>query len=238
MSHDDVLLLFGKVPRPGDVKTRLMPILDATEASELYCAFLRDIASRTRPAGVVTQLWLAPSLGLDSEVARTECDLRRLPLSCERQSGSDLAERMIDAFQRVFESGARHVVLRNTDSPLLPIERELEAFAALHRGVDVVLGPDLGGGYYLVGMRRPCPALFSDLPMSVPSNFDRTLLRARSLGLAVEELKAEPDVDHAADLAELIATLLADSSAREFAPHTTRVALRFADRLRRSRTAP
>lgn len=233
----DILLLFGKVPRPGDVKTRLLPWVAAEDACDLYRAFLYDIAERPRADWITTELWLADSATVERTVPAA-IDLERSGLVREKQRGKDLIERMIDAFERSFGRGGERVVLRNTDSPLLPPEREEEGFAALRDGADVVLGPDLGGGYYLVGLRRPRPELFRDLPMSVPSNFDRTLLRARALGLRVEVLAPEPDVDDGDDLLELIRELRESAAARAFAPRTAVAALELGDRMKRARRVP
>jgi hypothetical protein len=74
------------------------------------------------------------------------------------------------------------------------------AFTALRRK-DVVLGPATDGGYWLIGLRRPAPALFADMPWSTDSVLARTLERARSLGLAVGTLEPLPDVDRPEDLA-------------------------------------
>jgi glycosyltransferase A (GT-A) superfamily protein (DUF2064 family) len=232
----DRLLLFGKLPRPGEVKTRLSPLLAAGESARLYAAFLSDIAALPRPASIAVELWLAPPLGearsLPERLSEAAHGASSPGLHSPRpaaawpapieQRGCDLRERMIDAFARSFEAGASRVVLRNTDSPLLPLARELEAFAALAAGADVVLGPDHGGGYYLVGLRRPLPELFRDLPISVPSNFDRTLSRARSLTRDVVVLAREADVDTPADVLELLAALR-DPRLAAAAPATSRV---------------
>jgi rSAM/selenodomain-associated transferase 2 len=73
------------------------------------------------------------------------------------------------------------------------------AFAALRRK-DLVLGPATDGGYWLIGLRRPAPALFADMPWSTNSVLERTLNRARSLGLSVHTLAPLPDVDRPEDL--------------------------------------
>jgi hypothetical protein len=73
------------------------------------------------------------------------------------------------------------------------------AFAALRRK-DVVLGPATDGGYWLIGLRRPAPALFSDIPWSTDSVIEQTRDRARSLGLSVHSLEPLPDVDRPEDL--------------------------------------
>ena len=52
----------------------------------------------------------------------------------------------------------------------------------LDAGDDVVLTPDQSGGYAMIGMRAPQPALF-DLAMSTEDVMEQTVLIADSLGL-------------------------------------------------------
>jgi hypothetical protein len=214
----EVLVFFGKEPRAGRVKTRLVPPLTAEEAADLYRAFLLDICGRQRSGDQRLVLAVAPPF--DRSVFEGELPARVALLS---QRGPDLGARLAELFERQFApgGGVRRVVVRNTDSPLLPEAIEQEAFAALARGAEIVLGPDLGGGYYLVGLSRPFPELFR-LPMSVPSNFERTVERARSLTERVALLPPFQDVDRIEDLRQLAATLAHDPAARGLAPRTVR----------------
>jgi glycosyltransferase A (GT-A) superfamily protein (DUF2064 family) len=69
--------------------------------------------------------------------------------------------------------------------------------------VDVVVGPCEDGGYYLIGLRVPAPALFADMPWSTSRVTEETLARARRLGLHVALLPSWFDVDRGEDLARL-----------------------------------
>lgn len=209
---------------PDTVKTRLVPPLSGEQAARLQAAFLADI--------------LGASLALMDEIDRLQVELAlhpfeqrgELPALPDRvalspQEGASLAERMTRAVERILGGGegARHLVLRNSDSPLLPPERLCEAFAGLaHPEVDLVLGPDLGGGYYLVGLQESRPELFAGLPLGSREQghrvFALTVQRARELGLGTLVLRPERDVDLPEDLARLNAQ--ADSAR---APETVRV---------------
>ena len=210
------LALFGKPPVPGRVKTRLHDVLTPEQAAALYGAFLVDIASRPRPRGIAVELVIEPPF---DEAALRDLVGPDLPIRAQR--GDDLAGRLAAVFDEGL-AGDHLLAVRNTDSPLLPVERERDAFAALEGGAEIVLGPDLGGGYYLVGLSRPFPSLFRDAEMSVPSNYEQTLARARELSARVVELDAEPDVDDGADLRRLCRAL-ARPEAGAFAPRTRRV---------------
>ena len=69
----------------------------------------------------------------------------------------------------------------------------------------VVVGPSDDGGFYLLGLDRPRPALFSDMAYSHAGVFAETLCRARADGAEPVVLPAWYDVDDAASLARLVA---------------------------------
>lgn len=94
-------------------------------------------------------------------------------------------------------------VVIGSDAPHLGVERIHAAHAALADGADVVLGPDEGGGYHLVGLRRPVPELFTEIPMSTSDMFERTVTLARSMKLAIEFVPLGYDIDTPSDVERL-----------------------------------
>jgi len=201
-----VLAVFAKAPVPGSVKTRLCPPLTPEEAAACYEAMLLDVLDQAPPPGVERALWFTP----DQERAWFERAAPGWPLYPQR--GSDLAARMAALFETHAAAGRERMVLRGSDSPTLPAETVAAAFAALEEA-DVAICPDRDGGYNLIGLRRPAPALFA-LQMSTASVLDDTLARARQLGLEVSLLPPWHDVDTAADLALLEPCALAPRTTR------------------------
>ena len=205
-----VTTIFAKRPSPGHTKTRLCPPLSPAEAADLALAMLDDtVAKCLSCAGFETAIaadgdlaWFRERFGGVREI--------------ELQEGRELGTRLARWFER---SEPGHVCV-GSDAPQVPASRILEAHAALRSGADLVLGPDLGGGYYLVGLRRPAPVLFLEIPMSTADMCARTIELARSIGLVTHLLEPDFDVDVPADLerlarsgsglrsAELAATLL------------------------------
>jgi rSAM/selenodomain-associated transferase 1 len=146
--------------------------------------------------GIERVVWYTPQSAFGWFRAEVPPVYRLLP-----QQGPDLGARMARAFQVHRWEGYGRIVLRGTDSPTLPQAAIERAFALLER-VDLVLCPDLDGGYNLIGLREPCPSLFQ-IEMSRSTVLAQTLERARSAGLVVELLPTHYDVDTAADLERL-----------------------------------
>ncbi len=197
--HGDRLLLFAKDPTPGQVKTRLCPPLAPAAAARLYAAFLHDVAAESRSPDWDARFCVWPNETFPAQA-----------LPVETQRGADLGARMAAAMAEAFADGAERVVIRNTDSPTLPRARLTEAFVGLaNSAIDVVLGPDVGGGYYLVGVRAARLPLVQrhlleplrEWPAS--EVFRETVAAARRAQLCVLVLRRERDVDVPDDLAWL-----------------------------------
>jgi uncharacterized protein len=65
---------------------------------------------------------------------------------------------------------------------------------------EVVIGPSLDGGYYLLGLKAPHPELFAGISWATDAVLADTLKRARELSLTVELLPYWRDIDTYADL--------------------------------------
>lgn len=117
----------------------------------------------------------------------------------EVQDGKDLGERMSRAFESGFDAGYKKIVLIGTDCPHI-LQQHLEsAFSAL-KDSEVVLGPSLDGGYYLIGMRQRLPILFREMPWSTDLLLEKTLSIIDRQRLNVQMLETLNDVDTIEDL--------------------------------------
>lgn len=192
-----VLIVFAKVPRPGEVKTRMCPPLSLVEASELYASMLADVLETS--ARAARRLGLDPVLALHPAEQGRELALGvPTPFRVVPQRGPHLSARMSWALREAAAGGASRILLRGSDSPALDEEAIAAALDALAR-CDVVLRPDLDGGYNLVGLRLATSAIF-DHPMSTGHVLEDTLERARGLGLATEVAAPGFDLDTIEDL--------------------------------------
>lgn len=190
--------VLAKAPVPGLAKTRLIPALGAQGAARLQRRFTRMTLATALAArlGAVT-LWCAPDAQHRFFRALRKC----MGLATLVQTGGDLGARM----QQVFEvqCGAGPVLLIGTDCPVLDANHLRNAAAALLAGHDAVFYPAEDGGYVLVGLRAPQPALFSQMQWSTPSVMHQTAQRAQALGLRVKKFEPLWDVDLPSDLARL-----------------------------------
>ena len=191
------IAVMAKEPRAGLVKTRLAADLGDVAAAEMCEAFLRDTLEHLPPAdGVTRVLYYSP--------AEAEGYFRALDAkaTCLAQPEVPFGERLRLGFEQLFAAGHERVLFIGCDTPHLTTATIEQAFRALETG-DVVLGPCADGGYYLIGLRAPQPALFDDVPWSSPQVLPTTRARAAQLGLQLHELDEMFDVDEIADLRRL-----------------------------------
>lgn len=117
------------------------------------------------------------------------------------QRGGNLGERIEQVFSDVFALGAEIVVTIGSDLPDLPAGDVERTFRLLRRRKEqLVLGPATDGGYYLVGLNRPCPSIFHDIAWSTSRVFEQTRTAAAAAGLNVSVLPLRSDVDEPGDL--------------------------------------
>jgi glycosyltransferase A (GT-A) superfamily protein (DUF2064 family) len=90
-----------------------------------------------------------------------------------------------------------------TDCPALAPAHLCVAADVLRAGDDAVVIPVEDGGYALIGLRRPQPALFRDMRWSAPNVMSETRQRLAALGLTWQEPITLWDVDVPDDLERL-----------------------------------
>ena len=199
------LVIFAKAPIPGEVKTRLCPPLTPDEAATLHGSFVLDMLERTKLAVTKLQLPFHRHLACApfSELVFFKIMEERQGVRLLDQVGENLGQRMHRTFVDLFAKGYKQVIIVGTDVPTLPLSIYQEALSILGRS-DVVLGPALDGGYYLIGLKQPAEQLFTGVPWSTDQVLAVTQQQAKALGLSVELTTAWRDVDTIADLQALI----------------------------------
>ena len=200
--------IMAKVPRAGAVKTRLCPPLSPDEAAELYECFLRDKVAQVRMLeGALGTIAFTP------DDARSVFEALAPGFGLIAQRGDDLGSRLLATLDALLRDGSCGAVATDSDTPTLPtafLQQAIEIMSTA--SADVVIGPSDDGGYYLIGMRQPWPALFERMPWSTAEVLPETLRRAEAKGLRVTCLPTWFDVDTPRDLDRLAASLEADGA--------------------------
>lgn len=195
---DSAIILMAKQPQPGKTKTRLCPPLTHEQAASLYEALLKDTLVL---AGELGNAHLAVAISPPDALAYfrriTQPGVLLLPVE-----GETIGVCLYQSFQELFERGYRHVLALNTDGPSLPAQYLRQALEALEE-VDLMLGPGEDGGYYLIGMKQPHPALFEGIPWSTGEVLSHTLAQAEQLNLRAQLTPTWYDVDHLPDVLRL-----------------------------------
>jgi hypothetical protein len=192
------LVVFAKAPQPGAAKTRLIPALGAEGAADLARRMLARTLQQALAAGVgPVELCMSPAPGYKAWHGVA------LPagVACTAQGEGDLGQRMARAVARV-TGQQQSVLLFGTDCPALTAAHLREADRQLARH-DAVLLPVADGGYILIGLKTPCPELFTDMAWSTPAVAAETLRRMAALGLREWQGPTLHDIDEPADLAHL-----------------------------------
>jgi len=185
------ILVFCKAPVPGHVKTRLLSNLSPQECADLHVRLSRRILGELSAQKIAPlQLWCSP----DTEHAFfAEC-VESFSVTLHQQKGEDLGARMHFGFISVLKQ-SRSAVLIGCDSPSLSAGDIEAAFTMLDGEKDLVFAPAEDGGYVLVGLTKPRPRLFSDMPWGSATIMAESRLRAEKLELDFGELPVQWDVD-------------------------------------------
>ncbi len=192
----DALWVIARAPRVGFAKTRLGRTIGHEQAIILYRAFLQDLAVRFSSSPFAPGWYVTPPDAWP-EISPLTGEPERVLF----QGDGDLTERQRELFWGAAGRGEERTVLIASDSPQLGVEVVEEAFRRLDRQ-DLVFGPTYDGGYYLIGMRGYHDVL-RETPMSVGTELDDLIARARLLGLSVGLLETTFDIDVVDDLHHL-----------------------------------
>lgn len=186
------LVVFAKAPVPGCAKTRLIPALGADGAARLHRHLVRRALATAVESGLgPVELWCAPDTG---HPFFAEC-AAAFGCSLHAQPPGDLGLRMREGL----EAGLPALLL-GSDAPGLTAEALRAAARELEQGRDAVLIPATDGGYVLIGLTRPAPGLFEDMPWGGPTVLEETRRRATRCALDLTEGPPCPDIDLPEDL--------------------------------------
>lgn len=187
------LLIFTRYPEPGLAKTRLIPALGAKGAAVLQQQMTEYTLSKLKNNCQSVEVWFTGgSLTLMQYWLGSN-------IIYQPQGEGDLGSRMARGLTVAFQDKIERAVVIGTDCPGLNAHFITEAFQQLH-SYDLVLGPALDGGYYLIGLRCLIPELFTGINWGTTEVLHQTINIARMLDKSVTYLPRLADVDHPEDL--------------------------------------
>lgn len=201
MSVDNIakerLIIFSRYPEPGKTKTRLIPALGAEGAAMLQRQMTEYTLSQVR------ELQNQRSMTVEVCFAGGELSVMAQWLGSDfvykPQGEGDLGVRMARSLASALQGTERSVII-GTDCPGLNASILAAAFEQLQLSYDLVLGPAVDGGYYLLGLRYFIPELFIGINWGTSEVLQQTMAIAQQLNLSVNYLPELADVDRPEDL--------------------------------------
>ncbi len=186
-----LLLIFTRNPVLGQCKTRLAKTIGDQAALDIYIFLLEHTAQVAH--GVKADIRVYYS----DEIIRNDC-WEESRFDKRKQRGSNLGERMKNAFAEGFCDGYQNICIMGSDLFDIDTPDIQEAFHLLSEK-DAVIGPAEDGGYYLLGIKELIPGIFENMAWGTEEVLPKTLNRLASLDYA--ELSIRNDIDYYEDIA-------------------------------------
>ena len=184
------VIIFQKNPIYQHVKTRLSADVGAVKALQVYEHLLAHLMTSLKGAGldivVYYDLFIDPLDGWGSSVDR------RVQID-----DKDLGRRMYDAVTYELQAYQK-VMLIGSDCPEIDGKLLHQALDLLNQ-VDVVVGPAVDGGFYLLGMKRLHPDVFQHIKWSTKDVRAQLLSNLGQLNMTLWQLSELMDIDHLSD---------------------------------------
>jgi uncharacterized protein len=197
------VLIMARAPRPGEVRLALEPLLGPDGCAGLQSELIVQAARWAHEVspGALHVAHDPPDAGPELR-ALIGAGATLFP-----QNGDGIAGRLADAAARVFARHDGPLLIVWPDLPRLRPEHASAALDDLSAGCDVVLGPAIDGGFYLIAIPRPLPKLFA-LPERAwrsPDVMTIGVAAAQEAGLEIGILRAERALHRPADVRAALA---------------------------------
>lgn len=193
--NEKATIIFSRLPIGHETKTRLSPILNDSQRSELHLAMWHDIFTEAlRLSGTDIYLYWTGSGEIDSFKSYIPSSF-----SLVKQAGKNLGERMSFAMRDMFSLGYGRAVIIGSDIPCVRAENIAAAFMALDES-DAVIGPSDDGGYWLIGMRKYIPEAFSLSSWGGSDVLGKTIALLNEHGMTCATADSLNDIDTPEDI--------------------------------------
>ena len=187
--NKELLIVFVKNIVLGKVKTRLAKTIGNRGAFNVYKQLYNITQTETLKLDIDRHIYFSDVV-INSAWPNDDKFI---------QVGDDIGERMENAFKKGFELGYDKIILIGSDLPDINDRIIMQGFNKLNDS-NFVFGPALDGGYYLVGMKKLIPGLFTDKPWSTPELMTITQSFVINKGKSISYLENLNDIDNIDDL--------------------------------------
>lgn len=181
----NLLLIFTRNPVLGQCKTRLAATVGNQIALDIYKFLIKHTFEITKALDVKKQVHYSKEIWEDDIWDNRIFDKHV-------QSGSDLGERMANAFRVGFEKGFESIIIIGSDIYDLTMTDLEEGFNALKQK-DYVIGPAQDGGYYLLGMKNFNATVFKNKDWGTENVFQSTMEDLKDYKVSL--LQSKNDID-------------------------------------------
>ncbi|MBI2257577.1 MAG: TIGR04282 family arsenosugar biosynthesis glycosyltransferase [Flavobacteriia bacterium] len=189
-STNNALIIFIKNPILGKVKTRLAADIGEEKALQIYKECIQlTLKECTSFPKIETFIFFSDFI----EESFENQD------HCFVQKGDDLGEKMKNAFKKMFDLNYKNVMIIGSDLPQINKKLITNGFNCLQKN-DVVIGPSIDGGYYLLAMKNLHDFLFEDMTWSNSEVFNKTISKLKNNNLSLSLLETHRDLDNFRDL--------------------------------------
>ena len=185
------LIVFQKNEVLGKVKTRLAATLGDVEALKIYQILIGHTHQVIQSIAADTYLFF-------SDFVPDAYETQASGFYLQVQEGKDLGDRMSNAFEFLFKKEYKRVLIIGTDCAVLESIHIQTAIQKLDLA-DVVLGPAEDGGYYLLGMKKLIPSLFTGMEWSTEDVLKETTRRLTHENLSYIKIETLSDIDREED---------------------------------------
>lgn len=192
-SSKKALIIFTRNPELGKVKTRLAKTVGDDSALEIYKFLLKHTVAITKNLNVDKYVFYSENIHRE-DIWDPEIFRKKL------QTGTDLGEKMQNAFSELFEMGYEKVLIVGSDIFELDQSDIENAFEVLQT-TETVIGPATDGGYYLLGMKERNVAIFQNKNWGTSTVLEETLSDLRQKKYVL--LEERNDVDYYQDIKEI-----------------------------------
>ena len=185
----ELIIVFVKNIKLGKVKTRLAKTIGNQAAFEVYSELVKITERALENLPQDKRIYFSDAI---IETKWTDCDKAV-------QYGEDLGQRMKNAFQKGLEDGYDRIVLIGSDLPDIHATHITNGLQALSAN-NIIFGPAIDGGYYLIGMTKMFEFVFENKPWSQSNLLTETLAELNQNAITYSLLESLNDIDTVEDL--------------------------------------